>query len=153
MKQKIKYCKLISALCISILAGHCYAQKTKYERIPITYYKMPSFVLDSTYKTYSVSANIPDYMGGNYAAANISYTIQGLKKVATTGDIEILLNYPYYKLFTNTPPQINTTSRTNKEKVTTTTYSKSCTYEQGYEYKIVNNKTGNFQSRWAMSLS
>lgn len=128
-----------------MFAEHSYAQKIKYERVNITYYKMPTMVLDSTYKTYAVVANIPDYMGGNYAAASMSYTLQHLKKATSPADIEVLLNYGYYKQMGVFPPIINKLSHTNKVngvEVTTHGYNKSCSYEQPFEYKIVDNKTG-----------
>jgi hypothetical protein len=121
------------------------SQKLRYERVQFSYYKLPQITLDSSYRTYAVSANIPDYMGGNYAAANMSYSLQHLKKAQTPADIEVLLNYPYYKQFGAFPPMVNkqtTTSKVNGQDVTTTTYTKSCSYEQPYEYKIINSKTG-----------
>ena len=137
-------------IAISVCYKKSYSQKIKYERVQFSYYKMPQVTLDSTYRTYAVSANIPDYMGGNYAAANMSYSLQHLKKAQSPADIEVLLNYPYYKQFGAFPPMVNkqtTTSKVNGQDVTTTTYTKSCSYEQPFEYRIVNNKTGQIISR------
>lgn len=125
-------------------------QKIKYERVQFSYYKMPQVTLDSTYRTYAVSANIPDYLGGNYAAANMNYSLQHLKKTQSPADIEIMLNYPYYKQMGGFPPLVNkqtSTSKVNGQDVTTTSYYKSCSYEQPFEYRIVNNKTGQVISR------
>ena len=134
---------LFSHLCVT-------SQKIKYERVQFSYYKMPQVTLDSTYRTYAVSANIPDYMGGNYAAANMNYSLQHLKKAQSPADIEVMLNYPYYRQMGPFPPTVNkqtSTSKVNGQDVTTTSYTKSCSYEQPYEYRIVNNKTGQIISR------
>lgn len=141
---------LCFVLIITMSKSILNAQKIRYERVQFSYYKLPQITLDSSYRTYAVSANIPDYMGGNYAAAIMSYSLQHLKKAQSPADIEILLNYPYYKQFGAFPPMVNkqtTTSKVNGQDVTTTTYTKSCSYEQPFEYKLVNNKTGQIISR------
>ncbi len=146
MKIQNKYGVIVLLLYVSITSLPLYAQKIKYERVPITYYKKPLLVLDSAYKTYAISANIPDYMGGNYAAANLQYNMQNLKKVPNPGDIEVMLKYNYYTLFTNQQPTINTINRkekVNNVEVNKTYYNKTCAFEQPYEYKIMNNKYGN----------
>jgi hypothetical protein len=145
VKQKITYKKIMVLLCVSIIALHSYAQKTKYERTNITYYKVPTVVLDSTYKTYAIVANIPEYMGGSYTASSLTYNMQHLKKATSPADIEVLINYEYYRSFVNQAPKVTTStskSTVNGAEVITTTYTKDGSYEQPFQYKIINNKTG-----------
>lgn len=144
-KPNIKTGLFIFLITATALVQTAAAQKTRYDRVSFSYYRLPQLVLDSTYKTYAVNANIPDYMGGNYAAANMNYSLQHLKKAQSPADIEVNLNYPYYREFIGVPPKTSSQSsksKVNGQEVTTITYSKSGGYEQPYQYKIVNNRTG-----------
>ncbi len=121
----------------------CTAQKTKYERVSFTYYKLPAIALDSQYKTYSVAASIPDYMGGNYLASTMSYAIPPLKKTAMAGDIEVQLSYPMFTEYSR-PEQHGQVYNTkvNGRDTSYTMYYYNGSYRQGYEYRIKDNITG-----------
>jgi hypothetical protein len=72
----------------------------------------------------------------------LRYKIGYLKPINTIPDVEIRLNYPYYKHFMNAAPFVNKSSKKEKVngvEVITTTYNKSCSYEGSYEYNITDN--------------
>ena len=123
------------------------AQKYKSKTVDFDYYQFPQIKLDtSVYRSYSVSGNLPDYMGGSYALSRQGYPVPGLRRNAQPGgDIEILLNFAHYQEDSYARPSLQTGSQKAKldgKDTTVTVYSYQGSFYQPYEYTLRDNVKG-----------
>lgn len=132
---------LLLLINCTLFTGAVYAQKSKFEKVNFTFYQYPRIALpDSLYKTYSVEANLPDYMGGSYVANAINYSGIPLKKILGGGDIQVMFNYPILTEYSK-PELLGQTYKTKVGNKDTSYILHYCrgVFRQGYEYKIRNN--------------
>lgn len=123
------------------------AQKYKSKFAYFEYYEYPKTALaKQTYSTYSVTGNLPDYMGGGYALARLQYDMGDLRRSPQPGgDIEILLNFSYYTEDPYARPKLQQGSKTvkvNGRDTSVPVYNYQGSFQQPYEYTIVDNAKG-----------
>lgn len=138
---------LLTLLALCGICNGTMAQKYKSKIVYFGYYEYPKVSLDTpTYRTYSVTGNLPDYMGGGYALARQNYDIGGLKRSQQPGgDIEVLLNFGYYTEDPYGRPKLQQGSKTvkvNGRDTSVPVYNYQGTFYQPYEYSIVDNAKG-----------
>jgi hypothetical protein len=138
---------LLTATCLCCLTGSLTAQKYKSKFAYFEYYEYPVTALDTTsYRTYSVTGNLPDYMGGGYALARLGYDMDGLRRSPQPGgDIEILLNFSYYTEDPYGRPKLQQGSKTvkaNGRDTSVPVYNYQGSFYQPYEYTIMDNAKG-----------
>jgi hypothetical protein len=139
---------LLTMLALFGLHKKSEAQKYKSKMAYFEYYEYPKVALEkTTYSSYSVTGNLPDYMGGGYALARQTYDIGGLKRSPQPGgDIEILLNFSYYTEDPYARPKLQQGSKTvkvNGRDTSVPVYNYQGSFNQPYEYMIVDNTKGN----------
>jgi hypothetical protein len=143
-KMCVAVFNLMMVLTTITLQGN--AQKYKSKDVKVNYYTYAKVLLDSSrYHNYTVTGNMPDYMGGNYALARLLYNINGLRRNNQGGDIEVMVSMPYYYQPSGYTSSVQT--GTQKEKVngvetSYNVYSYQGTFVQPYEYVLRDNVTG-----------
>ena len=136
-----------TALLLAAASVSANAQKYKSKMAYFEYYEYPKVSLDTpSYLTYSVTGNLPDYMGGGYTLARQNYDIGGLKRSPQPGgDIEVLLNFGYYTEDPYGRPKQQQGSKTvkvNGRDTSVPVYNYGGSFYQPYEYSIVDNAKG-----------
>ncbi len=139
---------LLTALVLCGTSNGLEAQKYKSKMAYFEYYEYPKVALNKqTYSTYSVTGNLPDYMGGGYALARQNYDMGDLRRSPQPGgDIEILLNFAYYTEDAYARPTLQKGSKTvklNGRDTSVPVYNYQGGFNQPYEYMIMDNAKGN----------
>jgi hypothetical protein len=137
----------LTALIVCGFCGNLTAQKYKSKFVNFEYNEYPKTALDTpSYRTYSVTGNLPDYMGGGYALARLQYDMDGLRRSPQPGgDIEILLNFSYYAEDPYGRPKRQQGSKTikvNGRDTSVPVYNYQGSFYQPYEYTIMDNAKG-----------
>jgi hypothetical protein len=138
---------LLTALAVCGICSGLTAQKYKSKFAYFGYYEYPKVSLDTpSYRTYSVTGNLPDYMGGGYALARQQYDMRGLRRSPQPGgDIEVLLNFAYYTEDPYGRPKLQQGSKTvkaNGRDTSVPVYNYTGSFYQPYEYTIMDNAKG-----------
>lgn len=146
--------RLIPLLLCNAMCLFAAAQKYKSKMAYFEYYEYPKVALEKTaYTTYSVTGNLPDYMGGGYALARQTFDIGGLKRSPQPGgDIEVLLNFAYYTEDPYGRPKLQQGSKTvkvNGRDTSVPVYNYQGSFYQPYEYMITDNAKGNTLFKFA----
>jgi hypothetical protein len=139
---------LLTMLALFGLYNTSEAQKYKSKMANFEYYEYPKVALNKpAYSTYSVTGNLPDYMGGGYALARMTFDMSGLKRSPQQGgDIEILLNFAYYTEDPYARPTLQKGSKTvkvNGRDTSVPVYNYQGGFNQPYEYTMMDNAKGN----------
>jgi hypothetical protein len=138
---------LLTALLMCGVAHGLMAQKYKSKTVYFEYHEYPKVALDTpAYRNYSVTGNLPDYMGGGYALARQQFGIGTLRRSPQPGgDIEILMNFPYYTEDNYARPKAQQGSqnvKVNGRDTSVPVYNYQGGFYQPYEYSIVDNTKG-----------